>query len=89
MGMIFRYDFGTGEHRTPEVGTQKHTDWLIIQDTWALNNGFLDRKWRCDNSLYSGIIRQVMNSRRQNTRHAGITIRFVRGHTRRMSTDLR
>ena len=34
--------FGTGEHPTPEVGTQEHTDWLILQDTWALNNGFLD-----------------------------------------------
>ena len=41
-GYIFRYDFGYGEHFTPEVGTQEHTDWLIIQDTWALNNGFLD-----------------------------------------------
>ena len=51
-GDEFRYSFGMGEHPTPEVGTQKHTDWLILQETWALNNGFLDREWRCDNNLY-------------------------------------
>ena len=38
----FAYAFGFGRHPTPEIGTQAHTDWLILQDTWALNNGFLD-----------------------------------------------
>ena len=41
-GDIFHYEFGAGEHHTPEVGTQEHTDWLILQETWALNNDFLD-----------------------------------------------
>ena len=41
-GDVFSYNFGRGEHPTPEIGTQKHTDWEIIQETWALNNGFLD-----------------------------------------------
>ena len=39
---IFYFLFGIGEHRIPESGTQEHTNWLIIQDTWALNNGFSD-----------------------------------------------
>ena len=39
-GDVFRYHFAYGEHPTPVVGTQNHTDWLILQDTWALNNGF-------------------------------------------------
>ena len=30
------------EHPTPEIGTQAHTDWEILKETWALNNGFLD-----------------------------------------------
>ena len=41
-GDIFNYRFRQGEHHTPEDGTQKHTDWLILQETWALNDGFLD-----------------------------------------------
>ena len=41
-GDTFYYNFGQGEHPIPESGTQEHTDWLIIQDTWALNNGFSD-----------------------------------------------
>ena len=41
-GDEFAINFGRREHHTPEVGTQEHTDWLIIQETWALNNGFLD-----------------------------------------------
>ena len=41
-GDVFSYKFGQWDHHTPEVGTQEHTDWLIVQDTWALNNGFLD-----------------------------------------------
>ena len=27
----FAHTFGRGRHPTPEVGTQSHTDWLIIQ----------------------------------------------------------
>ena len=30
------------EQPTPEIGTQAHTDWEILKETWALNNGFLD-----------------------------------------------
>ena len=32
MGMNFATSFGEWEHRTPEVGTQEHTDWLILQE---------------------------------------------------------
>ena len=42
MGIFSVIDFGQREHFTPEVGTQEHTDWLIIQEAWALNDGFLD-----------------------------------------------
>ena len=38
----FSHTFGRGSHPTPEIGTQSHTDWEILQETWALNNGFLD-----------------------------------------------
>ena len=41
-GDFFGYTFGQGRHPTPEIGTQRHTDWEILQETWALNNGFLD-----------------------------------------------
>ena len=41
-GDYFYYAFGRGRHPTPEIGTQAHTDWEILKETWALNNGFLD-----------------------------------------------
>ena len=41
-GDYFSYAFGRGSQPTPEIGTQEHTDWEILKETWALNNGFLD-----------------------------------------------
>ena len=39
-GDYFSYPFGKGRHPTPEIGTEDHTIWEILKETWALNNGF-------------------------------------------------